>query len=171
MKKIVLIGYMASGKSAVGALLAKKSALKFIDLDSYIVSKIGLSIATVFKEKGEIFFRKIERKYLLEILDQQTSFILSVGGGTPCYGDNMEIINKFSLSVFLRTPVNTLTKRLQNEKQDRPLVASLNNEKLTEFVAKHLFERNPFYEKSKVIIETGEKDILEIVTEISKLSV
>ncbi|NQW36886.1 MAG: shikimate kinase [Flavobacteriales bacterium] len=167
MKSIVLIGYMASGKSAVGIVLAEKLNLKFIDLDAYIVSKTGLSIGGIFETKGEIYFRKIESECLLGILEAQSGYILAVGGGTPCYGNNMESINKYAFSVFLKTPLKVLVNRLKAEKQNRPLVSSLSDADLTEFVAKHLFERHPFYEKAQLTIDVKERGITEIINEIA----
>ena len=87
--KIVLIGYMASGKSTIGKILAKELNLSFIDLDHYISDREQMSIPEIFNQKGEIYFRKIETKCLLEVLEKEQEFILSLGGGTPCYGNNM----------------------------------------------------------------------------------
>ena len=169
--KVVLIGYMASGKSVVGKLLAKESALDFIDLDTYIETKEGKPIPEIFKKKGEIYFRLKESKYLLELLSSKNSFVLSVGGGTPCYGKNMELINTLSQSVFLKASINTLYDRLKNGKVARPLVAKISNEKLPEFIGKHLFERTPFYAQSQNSIQTDGYTIDEIVNEIKKVLV
>ena len=94
MMKIVLLGYMASGKSNIGKKLSKKLSMSFIDLDDYIIEKEKMTISDIFKAKGEIYFRLIENKYLKEILLEKKDFILSLGGGTPCYANNMEEINK-----------------------------------------------------------------------------
>jgi len=166
--KIVLLGYMASGKSAVGKLLAKDSGLDFIDLDAYIEEREGSSIPTIFKEKGEIYFRVKETEYLSELLHSKNSFVLSLGGGTPCYDKNMELINALSQSVFLKTSINTLHDRLKNEKESRPLVAKIADEKLQEFIGKHLFERTPFYVQAQNTVQTDGFTVLEIVSEIKK---
>ena len=169
--KIVLIGYMASGKSTIGKLLAHNMYLPFIDLDQYIEEKEGKTISEIFEDKGEIYFRYQEHFYLKELLASENKFVLSLGGGTPCYAGNMKLIsdNEGSKSIYLQASIKTLTERLTNKKEKRPLVAELSNEKLTEFVAKHLFERREFYEQSNFKIKVDDKEINEIVTELRVL--
>ncbi|MGB0892361.1 MAG: shikimate kinase [Flavobacteriaceae bacterium] len=166
--KIVLIGYMASGKSTIGKLLAKDMYLPFIDLDEYIEKKEGKTISEIFNEKGEIYFRYQEHFYLKELLTSENKFILSLGGGTPCYAGNMNIISdtKNVVSIYLQASIKTLVERLINSRDKRPLVSELNEEKLTEFVAKHLFERRNYYEKSNFKINVDEKEINKIVAEL-----
>ncbi len=157
---------MASGKSAVGKLLAAKLQLNFIDLDSYIESKENKTVSEIFAHKGEIYFRLKETEYLTELLNSTNDFVLSVGGGTPCYSNNIDIIIDKSQSFYLRTSLNILHNRLQEEKDSRPLVASLDTDKLKEFIAKHLFERAPYYEQAKFVVKTDEKSIIEVVNEV-----
>jgi|TARA_B100000809_G_scaffold60487_1_gene57052 shikimate kinase len=165
--KIVLLGYMASGKSTIGREISKKLNMKFIDLDDYISKREKSSILEIFKVKGEIYFRRIESLYLSEILNSKDSFILSVGGGTPCYSNNMELIlNSETSSIYIKASIKTLAARLASEKNKRPLVAELENDKLIEFVAKHLFERRFFYEQASITLNTEDKSIEEITTEI-----
>ncbi len=164
--KITLLGYMASGKSAVGRLLASKLELKFIDLDDYIEEKEGKIISDIFEENGEIYFRRKETEYLIELLSSEDSFVLSLGGGTPCYGKNIEVILSESVSVYLRTNINSLFDRLINETNKRPLVARLKKDELKEFIAKHLFERSPFYEQAQHIIATDEYQTEGVVDKI-----
>lgn len=165
---IVLIGYMGSGKSSVAKALSSKLKTNHIDLDKFIESSEGISISNIFKKKGEINFRKIERKYLENILKSKKYSIISLGGGTPCYFDNIEFINKFSNNtIFLKTSINELTERLFIEKDDRPIICHLKSKKkLYDFIAKHLFERNKFYNKTKIVIDTDKKGIEEIVGEL-----
>lgn len=166
--KVILLGYMTSGKTAVGKLLAKKLFLPFIDLDSYISRKEGMTISDIFKEKGEIYFRKIEHQCLKELLDAPEKFVLSLGGGTPCYAGNMDIIknDSSSTSVYLEASINTLVERLQKGKRRRPLVSELSDDKLIEFVAKHLFERRNFYQQAAHKVQVNDKSIATLVTEI-----
>ena len=165
--KIVLLGYMASGKSTIGREISKKLDMKFIDLDDYISKREKRSISEIFKVKGEIYFRRIESFYLSEILNSKDSIILSLGGGTPCYSNNMELIlNSEASSIYIKASIKTLVARLTSEKNKRPLVAELENDKLTEFVAKHLFERRFFYEQASITVITEDKSIEEITTEI-----
>ena len=165
--KIVLLGYMASGKSTIGREISKKLDMKFIDLDDYISKREKTSISEIFKVKGEIYFRRIESSYLSEILNSKDSFILSLGGGTPCYSNNMELIlNSEASSIYIKAGIKTLVSRLTAEKNKRPLVAELEDDKLVEFVAKHLFERRFFYEQASMTVNTEDKSTEEITTEI-----
>lgn len=154
--KTVLLGYMGSGKSTVAKLLAKALNLPFTDLDDYIENKEKKSIKELFKDKGEIYFRLQESKYLKEVLEDTSTGIIALGGGTPCYANNMEVIKQFSESFYLKGSIATISERLQSEKSQRPLIASFSEEQLTEFIAKHLFERRAFYEQaSKTVIIDG----------------
>jgi shikimate kinase len=168
--KIVLLGYMASGKSSIGKKLSKRLTMNFIDLDDYIIGKEKLSIAEIFKQKGEIYFRNIENKYLKEILSKNDDFILALGGGTPCYANNMELIkDRATTSVYLQGGVATMVKRLIEKKAKRPIIASLDEDKIPEFVAKHLFERRFFYEQAKMTIKIDDKTKTEIAKELAEL--
>jgi shikimate kinase len=168
--KIVLLGYMASGKSSVGKLLSKKLSMKFLDLDDYIINKEGMSIAEIFEKKGEVYFRVIENKYLKEVLNTKDQFILALGGGTPCYANNMEEINKGNtVSIYLQGKTKTMIDRLIKKKSKRPLIASLADDKIPEFVAKHLFERRLYYELAKITVEIDAKSKKEVAKELKKL--
>ncbi len=167
--KIVLLGYMASGKSGVGVSLSKLTGFMFIDLDKYIEDKEQKSIKKIFKIKGEEYFREVESKYLKELLESSKNFILSLGGGTPCFYDNIEIINKKSTSIYLKTLANTIFERLQSETAQRPLVATISIESLKNHISKHLLERNLYYERANFTISTDNKTIDEIANEIKKL--
>ena len=161
---------MASGKSTIGREISKKLDMKFIDLDDYISKREKRSISEIFKVEGEIYFRKIEGSYLGEILNSKDSFILSLGGGTPCYSNNMELIlNSEASSIYIKASIKTLVSRLTAEKSKRPLVAKLEDDNLIEFVAKHLFERSFFYEQASITINTEDKSTEEITTEIKFL--
>ncbi len=161
---------MASGKSSIGKKLAKKLSLDFIDLDDFIVSKEKMSISDIFVKKGEIYFRKIESIYLNEVLQMNKSYILALGGGTPCYGNNMELIkDSNSNSFYLQASVNKLSQKLISKREKRPLVASLDDEQIFEYVGKHIFERRQFYEKAKYTIKTDNKKKSEIVNEIKSI--
>jgi len=166
----VLLGYMASGKSSIGKKLSKRLTMNFIDLDDYIIQKEEATIAEIFKQKGEIYFRNIESKYLKEILFKEEDFILSLGGGTPCYANNMNLINeKATTSIYLQGNVPTMVKRLIQKKAKRPIIASLEDDKIPEFVAKHLFERRFFYEQAKMTIKIDDKTKKEIAKELAIL--
>ena len=168
--KIVLLGYMASGKSSIGRRLSKKLSLRFLDLDDYIIEKEKMSISEIFKNKGEVYFRLIENKYLKEVLNFEDDFILALGGGTPCYANNMdEINNSDAKSFYLQGSTQTMIKRLIKKKSKRPLIASLSDDKIPEFVAKHLFERRPYYEQAETIINIDNKTKKKVTKELFKL--
>ena len=115
--KIVLVGYMASGKSAVGRTLAEVLKVNFIDLDAYIETKENLTIPQVFAEKGEIYFRLKETEYLKELLNLDESFVLSLGGGTACYSNNIESVLQNAQSFYLKTSITTLNLVRHRSKQ------------------------------------------------------
>jgi len=167
--KVILLGYMGSGKSTVTKLIAKKLHTEALDLDDYISEKESDSINNIFNNKGEIYFRLKENEYLNELLNSEKSFVLALGGGTPCYANNMGLIKKHANSIYLKANVHTLYSRLQNETASRPLISDLNDDKLIEFIAKHLFERAPFYEQSNHIVSIDGKTIDEIVAEVNQI--
>lgn len=169
--KIILLGYMASGKSTIGKQLAAKLLIPFVDLDNYIEECEGKSIKKIFEEEGEIYFRNKEHEYLKELLNKNEDFVLSLGGGTPCYAGNIDVINSYTnvISVYLKANIRTLVNRLELDRVNRPLVASLTNEQLTEYIAKHLFERQFYYNQAKNVITIDSKSMEDIVDEINSL--
>lgn len=163
---ISLVGYMGSGKSHISKILSDKINFKLIDLDKEISRRNKLTIPEIFEKKGEIYFRKLERETLEEILVSQENIVLSLGGGTPVYYNNMEIINNNSKSVFLRASIATLAERISKQKEKRPLIAKIADEDIPEFIAKHLFERNVYYSKAQFSINTDNKNPEDIIQEI-----
>jgi shikimate kinase len=161
---------MGSGKSTIGKLLAKKLKISFLDLDEVLEERLGDSVSNVFNGKGEIFFRKKEHEYLNEILSQNNNFVLSTGGGTPCYSGNMDTMLELADHVFyLKISISGLVKRLITEKEHRPLIKNIDDGDLPEFIGKHLFERNNFYLKANHILECDNKDPETLVAEIRGL--
>ncbi|NHF57720.1 AAA family ATPase [Flavobacteriaceae bacterium TP-CH-4] len=170
--KIILLGYMGSGKSTVGKLLAKQMGLEFIDLDDFIEEEEEQKIATIFKVKGEIYFRNKESEYLKKIIQQKKDLVIATGGGTPCYGDNLETLLKTTDHIFyLKVSLNGLVERLGKEKMQRPLIKDIPNGELPEFIGKHLFERSFFYNRATHIISSDGKTAEEIAMEIGKFLV
>lgn len=169
---VFLLGYMGCGKSVVGKLLAQKLEFSFVDFDDYIENQLGLSISEIFKTKGEIYFRNQERLFLKDVLSLERT-VVSLGGGTPCYGDNMnEIITTTdNFVIYLKASIDTLTTRLISEISKRPLINHLKNDaELIDFIRKHLFERNFYYEQAPFKIIVDDKSVTQIVDEISNLS-
>lgn len=161
--KIVLLGYMGSGKTTIGKIVANHLNINFLDLDHYIESEENSTIASIFKEKGEVYFRKKEQFYLSALLTRENEFVLSVGGGTPCFGSNMELINESTPNTFyINVGIQELAERLYREKDQRPLIAHLKNDELPEFIGKHLFERSFFYNKAHHKLKADEKSPNEL---------
>ena len=152
---ILLIGFMGCGKTSLGEKLAEKMNFKFIDLDEIIVQSEQLSINEIFNVKGESYFRKLETDWLSNF--EGENFVVSLGGGTPCFNDNMKIINSIGTSVYLQLNSESLTDRLVHSKQKRPLIESFKNDKakLTLEIDKLLKDRAVFYNKANVIFEAS----------------
>ena len=163
------MGYMASGKSTVGQLLASELGIRFIDLDEYIEEQEKKSIKNIFSEKGEIYFRKLEHRTLQKILQEDESVVLSTGGGTPCYGNNMQtILEQADYSIYLQMSIPDLVDRIAGEKEHRPLVKDIPDADLPEFVGKHLFERVPYYSQAGHVVN-GKGEPAAVVAEIKKI--
>ena len=168
--KIALLGYMGSGKSAVGETLAGTLQIPFFDLDTLIEADLNATIREVFDTKGEIFFRKAESRVLNEFLTQNTSFVLATGGGTPCYGSNLkDLRDAGSTTIYLQVGIPVLANRLRTEKEERPLIQHLSDADLIEFIGKHIFERSAFYNQSQNTINVGEKSVQEVVGMITEI--
>jgi shikimate kinase len=172
MKKIILLGYMGSGKSTIGKLLAEKIDFSFFDLDNCIEKNQNMSVTEIFKSHGELFFRKLEHNFFKEILAKNQNLVISLGGGTPCYFDNHLLLkNDDTTAIYLKSSIKTLFDRLQNNPDSRPILAGLNADAKKEFIAKQLFERSFYYHQANHIITTDDKSTVEISSEIEKLLV
>lgn len=147
--RIYLLGFMGSGKSFSGKQLAEKFNMSFVDLDDYIEKQEGQSIRSIFKNKGEDYFRKAEMHCLHKMSTKEMT-VISTGGGTPCFFDNMDWMNKDGITVFLETPVRILTNRLLEGKEHRPLLKDFSQKELASFIEHKLEERNPFYHQAQV---------------------
>lgn len=168
--KIILVGYMGSGKSTIGKLLSKNVGIPFYDLDKVIEEHENMSIKKIFEEKGEVYFRKLEHLLLNTFLEENEHFVLSLGGGTPCYANNHEVLKRDEVfSFYLKTSVEVLCQRLKKEKETRPLIADFNDEQLVDYINKHLFDRNYYYYQSKHIIDCTLKNKETIVLEVKSL--
>ena len=167
MNKIILLGYMGSGKSTIAELLAKKINIPFKDLDDMIEKEENATINAIFKQKGELYFRKLEHTILRQLTASTQDFVLSLGGGTPCYANNHLLIESEGIiSIYLKASVEELDRRLSAEKNKRPLIASLDAEERRAFIAKHLFERSFFYNKATKTIDVTHKTVAQLVSEI-----
>ena len=152
MKSIVLIGYMGSGKTTVGRQLALALGRTFYDLDWYIEMRYHRSVPQLFEERGEEGFREIERNMLHEAAEFE-DIVLSCGGGTPCFFDNMDYICSVSESVYLKATPEVLTQHLKMRRVERPLLNGKSEEELLDFVSTSLKQREPYYLKAKHVID------------------
>jgi shikimate kinase len=163
--KIFLLGFMGSGKSYWGRMLSESLELPLLDMDEEIEKMMGLSIPEIFAHKGEDYFRQLEHDELHSIL-QQDAFVLSCGGGLPCYYDNMAVMNRHGLTIWLNVPLAVMTERLKKKKYKRPLLKDIDDEQLSEYIEKKLQERRVFYEQAQLIIDPTEFTIESLTAKI-----
>ncbi|MFC2081408.1 shikimate kinase [Bacteroidota bacterium] len=149
---VFLIGFMGSGKSTAGKQLALRLGYSFVDTDQLIVEKFGMTINEIFDSLGEEAFREGEASLLNELISKR-DLVVSTGGGLPCYGDNMDVINNNGISVYLRLVPDALFNRLVFRKYKRPLIRDLSDEELRAFINEKLAEREPFYNKARHILD------------------
>lgn len=151
MTKVFLIGFMGAGKSSSGRYVANRLAKPFFDLDDEIEKWSGKSIPEIFESSGEEAFRKMERECLERFLRRENGFVMACGGGTPCYFDNMELMNKAGLTVWLDLPPGMLARRLKTAKKDRPLLKKIGD--LEEFIRLKIEERSKWYRQAQLRIK------------------
>jgi shikimate kinase len=150
--RIYLMGFMGSGKSGLGAKLARRLQYEFRDLDALITEREGRAVTEIFAESGEAYFRKAETEVLHGTGTYERTLI-ALGGGTPCFGQNMDWISRNGWSIYLRIPVDTLLGRLRKRKDSRPLLASLNDDDMRAYIERTLEQRRPYYERADVILD------------------
>jgi shikimate kinase len=148
MIRIFLIGYMGAGKTTLGKAFAREMGLTFVDLDWYIEERFHKSIRQLFTERGEDGFRELEKRMLHEAAEFE-DVVISTGGGTPCFLDNMEYMNTMGDTIFLDVDIKVLFRRLKVAKQQRPLLVQKTDEELMAFITENLQKRLPFYTKAK----------------------
>ena len=172
MRRIILVGYMGSGKTTVGKALSKETGMMFYDLDWYIESRMRKTVAQIFAEKGEEGFRKIEYNMLHEVAEFE-DVIISCGGGTPCFFDNMDYLNQQGDVVYLKATPEVLYRHLLMGKVERPLIKGKTPDELIAYITNHLQEREPYYGKAAhtldvSIMDSGDK-ISDSVTRLRQL--
>ena len=147
MKRILLVGFMAAGKTTLGKALAKDMGLQFIDLDHYIENRYRCTVSQLFAQRGEEAFRQIERNMLHEVAEFE-DVVIATGGGTPCFFDNMDYMNTQGVTVFLDASVDVIHTRLTIARVQRPLVAGKSAEELRTYIAEMLGRRMPYYSRA-----------------------
>ena len=158
---------MGAGKTTYGRRLAKQLDLEFIDLDQYIEKKHKSSIPYIFDLVGETGFRHIEHRTLLEIISKN-NFVLSTGGGIPCFNDNMKILLSKGITIYLKLPTEDLVARLKKAKRRRPLIENFSEEELTNFINIKISERKKFYNKADIIIDGSNLKTRLLVDAVNK---
>ena len=160
MTRIILLGYMGAGKTTIGKALAKELGIMFYDLDWYIESRMRRTVAQIFSDEGEEGFREIERNMLHEVAEFE-DVVISCGGGTPCFYDNMDYINNQGETVYLKATPEVLYGHLKMGKTVRPLLLNKTPEEVQTFITEQLEYRKQFYEKAKHTLDVSLMDNYE----------
>ena len=163
--RIYLIGYMGSGKTTVGRSLAEKLNFQFVDIDYFIENRQRKTINEIFSEKGEEAFRLMENMVLKEVATFE-NVVISTGGGTPCFYDNMEIMNKTGFTVYLKVSSGELAKRLDICKNNRPLLKNKTPHEMVAFILKSLEKREFYYNQAKLVFDAEQIDVDNIVNHL-----
>ena len=164
--RIFLIGFMGCGKTTLGKKLAKHLNFNFIDLDRFIENKTVKSINVIFDEKGEQYFRDLEKESLNEIY-KMDNLVIATGGGTPCFYDNMQTILEKGVCIYLKMKAEDLAERLSKEKNNRPLICHLTKNELNDFISEKLMEREKFYKKAHYILSAkniSKSDVIKLIS-------
>lgn len=161
---------MGCGKSTIANKLSGMIQIPYVDLDEYIEKKTNLTINQIFENHGEIYFRKLEHTFFVELLNLPEQIIIGLGGGTPCYANNHELLKGDGvMSIYLKASIDTLFNRLASNKSKRPLIADKSDEEMKEFIAKHLFDRSFYYNHAMHKVTVDDKSIEETVNDILNL--
>ena len=160
--RIFLIGFMGSGKTHWGTKIAEKLQIPFYDLDAVIVSSEGMSISEIFANKGEEYFRYMEKQTLENLVMKEENFVLSAGGGTPCFFNNIDFMKRNGKVLWLNTSLEALNQRLLKEKMSRPLLRGITEAGLRSYIIRKLSERKMYYEQADLMVheETTELEPL-----------
>ncbi|WP_028897256.1 shikimate kinase [Prevotella sp. HUN102] len=156
-RRIIIIGYMGAGKTTVGKALAKELGIPFYDLDWYIESRMRKTVKQIFDEKGEEGFRRIERNMLHEVAEFE-NVVVSCGGGTPCFFDNMDYMNEKGDTLYLKATPEVLYGHLKMGKSVRPLLLNKTPEEVKTFIAEQMKHREPYYMKAKHVLDVNLMD-------------
>lgn len=161
--RIFLIGFMGSGKTHWGTRIAEKLQIPFYDLDAVIVNAEGMSISEIFAIKGEEYFRYMEKQTLEDLVSREEHFVLSAGGGTPCFFNNIEFMKKNGKVLWLNTSLEVLNQRLLKEKKTRPLLRNINEAGLRAYIIRKLSERKMYYEQADLMVHEETMELEHLI--------
>ena len=157
--RIFLIGFMGSGKTHWGTRIAEKLQIPFYDLDAVIVNSEGMSISEIFVNKGEEYFRYMEKQTLEDLVAREENFVLSAGGGTPCFFNNIDFMKRNGKVLWLNTSLEALNQRLIKEKMSRPLLKGITEMGLRAYIIRKLSERKMYYEQADLMVHEETTDL------------
>lgn len=166
MTRILLVGFMAAGKTTLGKALARDLGLQFVDLDHYIENRYHCTVAQLFAERGEEAFRQIERNMLHEVAEFE-DVVISTGGGTPCFFDNMDYMNEVGTTVYMQATADVILEHFKLSKSERPLLKGKSADELREFVETQLEARAPFYEKAQHRVQVNVLHDAKLVNDLA----
>jgi shikimate kinase len=162
--RIFLIGFMGSGKTHWGTRMSEKLQVPFYDLDAVIVNNEGMSISEIFSLKGEEYFRYMEKQTLEDLVTREENFVLSAGGGTPCFFNNIEFMKRNGKVLWLNTSLEILNQRLLREKISRPLLRGITEAGLRAYIIRKLSERKMYYEQADLMVHEETVELEKLVT-------
>jgi shikimate kinase len=160
--RIFLIGYMGCGKSSFGKKLSYKLGIKFIDLDNYIENSVKLNTSEIFEANGEVYFRQLEHEALIKCLEEE-NFVMASGGGTPCFYNNIDLMNNNGITIYLKASNELLLNRLKKSRKERPLLKGKTEEEIKNFLVSHLIRRAEHYNKAHYIIDAKDANADQMV--------
>lgn len=164
--KIFLIGFMGCGKTHLGKQLGDKLHIPFFDLDAKVEEKEEMPINEIFEKEGEEYFRLLEKDTLHIITESHDSFVMACGGGSPCYFNNVDYMNRSGTTVWINTPLDVLFERLIKEKDKRPLIRSLTPDQLKGFIIKKFSDRKIYYEQADVVMDEQPVQLDKLIEKI-----
>lgn len=164
--KIFLLGFMGSGKSYWGRKLSEKLGLRFFDLDEQISDHAGKSIVDIFETEGEEKFRLMEKDVLHILTESHESFVMACGGGSPCYFNNIDYMNRMGTTIWLNTPFDIIYQRLIEEKDKRPLIKEFSPDQLRSFISRKFADRRIYYEQASIFVDQQPLELDHLIQKV-----
>ena len=167
---VYLIGFMGAGKTTLGKAVAEILGWEFIDVDQLIENDAGMSISEIFAREGEVHFRKLETDALIRLaIGQSGNRIIATGGGAPCHGENMALLNQLGVTIYLNPKIETLTLRLISQKAERPMIMEIPDDQLSDHISGLLQKREPYYRQAMITLQDDQLTIQDLIKAINHL--